>query len=293
MGTCHSVFVVNEPTAFTKNYQDLLLKLSAVPLHDKISNMLLMLLAIDSVDTQEADGLYNSDILTEALRRYETIWLPLLARAHTERKNTHLLLPPIDVLFVSYLHRLTPEAYHRDCLALFGYHIPFSNFKTDVDSGLCFPALPNWTLKMPSSSHKRQVRYSQKLWDAQVACNTAAAGAGTQGLTSAAACPGSPAAAATSKDIDRQQSPGATKCWTKAAGVGFVAVSKHAATVAAWQAAASADKVAVLQSLVDKEPYQPLYFKEFSRRLSAHVGGFTSRLSVNIIASGARQQDFT
>eukprot|EP00775_Hariotina_reticulata_P005102 gene5102-5342_t len=83
---------------------------------DQMDRLLTMLLAVDSVDTLEAEGLYDVTILHEALRRYETIWLPLLAESMLQG-TAHKLQPPIDVMFIQYVHRLAPKAYQRDLQA--------------------------------------------------------------------------------------------------------------------------------------------------------------------------------
>ncbi|GFH12369.1 uncharacterized protein HaLaN_08039 [Haematococcus lacustris] len=51
-----------------------------------------------------------------AVRRYETLWLPLLA-GHAA---TQELIPPLDVAWAWLCHRLAPAAYEADCLRLFG-----------------------------------------------------------------------------------------------------------------------------------------------------------------------------
>ena len=58
-------------------------------------------------------------MLTEALRRYEQLWLPLLAAAKAEGA-TATLVPPLDVAFVWHLHRLQPAAYAADTAAVAG-----------------------------------------------------------------------------------------------------------------------------------------------------------------------------
>jgi hypothetical protein len=64
-------------------------------------------------------GLCQGDVLTEALRRYEQLWLPLLAAAKVEGA-TATLVPPLDVAFVWHLHRLQPAAYAADTAAVAG-----------------------------------------------------------------------------------------------------------------------------------------------------------------------------
>lgn len=54
-------------------------------------------------------GLYAGDCLYEAIRRYESHWLPLLAKTPAEKRGK--LLPPLDVAYVWAVHRLNPGAY--------------------------------------------------------------------------------------------------------------------------------------------------------------------------------------
>ena len=51
--------------------------------------------------------------LSAALRRYETIWLPLLAKT-SQLPDSRTLVPPPDVAWVWIVHLLAPEHYHED-----------------------------------------------------------------------------------------------------------------------------------------------------------------------------------
>lgn len=85
-------------------------------------------------------------------RRYETIWLPILAKALVQGK-AHELLPPIDVLFISYLHRIAPQAYYKDT-SLIKSRALAARVK------LLMPTLPPWQLNMPAlwlRTHQEQV----------------------------------------------------------------------------------------------------------------------------------------
>ena len=64
-----------------------------------------------------AHGLSLSRPSSESLRRYETLWLPLVA-ASTD-SSTGPLIPPLDIAWVWHCHRLAPDAYERVCLARF------------------------------------------------------------------------------------------------------------------------------------------------------------------------------
>ena len=106
-------------------------------LEEVVKELLSVLLAVDNVDAIELQGLYDEHVCQEALRRYETIWLPLLERA-TGSSSASQLVPPIDVLWVSIAHRLAPAAYRTDCLARFGRVLHYSA----TPAGAAAPALP-------------------------------------------------------------------------------------------------------------------------------------------------------
>lgn len=60
--------------------------------------------------------LYEGLHVHNAVRRYETLWLPLAARVDPN----YLLSAPMDIEWVWYVHMLSPYAYNRDCLHRFG-----------------------------------------------------------------------------------------------------------------------------------------------------------------------------
>lgn len=65
-----------------------------------------------------AGGLCQGAYLKEALRRYEQLWLPLLASQRRAGGAWQQLVPPLDVAFIWHLHRLHPSAYETDCAAV-------------------------------------------------------------------------------------------------------------------------------------------------------------------------------
>jgi len=88
---------------------------------------------LHAADTLPLGGLCQGALLKEALRRYETLWLPLLAHcaaraalggggeggggAEGGERAWRALVPPLDVAFVWHLHRLRPSAYAKDVAA--------------------------------------------------------------------------------------------------------------------------------------------------------------------------------
>ena len=60
-----------------------------------------------------SDSLHQNHVIHNAVRRYETIWLPLLVR------NTEgFLEPPLDVHWAWHVHMLCPRKYAADCKGL-------------------------------------------------------------------------------------------------------------------------------------------------------------------------------
>ena len=62
-----------------------------------------------------SDGLHQPHVIRNAIRRYETIWLPLLA------ENPGVSLEaPLDVHWVWHVHMLCPKKYAADCESIIG-----------------------------------------------------------------------------------------------------------------------------------------------------------------------------
>lgn len=53
-------------------------------------------------------------VVENAVRRYETCWLPLVA-AHAATRARSVLAPPLDVAWVWLLHVLDPSSYAKVC----------------------------------------------------------------------------------------------------------------------------------------------------------------------------------
>ncbi|KAH7721125.1 Protein F32B5.7 [Aphelenchoides avenae] len=62
----------------------------------------------------EADSeLFGENALRNAVRRYETCWLPMQAMEPDSN-----VIPPLDVYLVWHAHMLRPHAYQKDCLVI-------------------------------------------------------------------------------------------------------------------------------------------------------------------------------
>ncbi|WIA29814.1 hypothetical protein OEZ86_012287 [Tetradesmus obliquus] len=86
---------------------------------------------LHAVDTFPRGGLCQGGALKEALRRYERLWLPLIAAQagpgsatangqQQQQQGYSALVPPLDVAFLWHLHRLQPGLYVEDCCQLKG-----------------------------------------------------------------------------------------------------------------------------------------------------------------------------
>ena len=60
-------------------------------------------------------SLYSGPVLKNAVRRYEKLWLPLVAA--NPKKD---LIPPIDIHWVWHVHLLAPFFYEKDCIRVVG-----------------------------------------------------------------------------------------------------------------------------------------------------------------------------
>ena len=60
--------------------------------------------------------MYSGPYAIEAARRYEEVWLPMLADRTPEEFAR--MVPPLDVAFAWLVHRLNPVAYVKDLQAL-------------------------------------------------------------------------------------------------------------------------------------------------------------------------------
>ena len=76
-----------------------------------------------------SSSLHQIQVMENAVRRYETIWLPIVAQ------NRHMLLePPLDVHWAWHVHMLCPQKYVEDCLQLVGC-VPDHRFDADIVGG--------------------------------------------------------------------------------------------------------------------------------------------------------------
>ncbi len=83
------------------------------PSFDLIPIVRRQLVFLKQVD--EHPNLYDGNLVSEAIYRYERYWLPLVAK-----KPNKKLLPPLDIRWIWHVHMLSPYAYNQDCLNVCG-----------------------------------------------------------------------------------------------------------------------------------------------------------------------------
>lgn len=59
-------------------------------------------------------GLFSGPVLKNAIRRYEHLWLPLIAHQQRIHERTNLAAP-LDIAWVWHVHMLAPHYYEKDC----------------------------------------------------------------------------------------------------------------------------------------------------------------------------------
>lgn len=63
----------------------------------------------------DMEKLYRGQFLANAVRRYENLWLPMIASVGEDSSQ---MAAPLDIEWVWYLHMLSPHAYENDCQRL-------------------------------------------------------------------------------------------------------------------------------------------------------------------------------
>jgi hypothetical protein len=104
-------------------------------------------------------GLYEGNLLDEAIRRYECVWLPFIAR----NGGNASCIPPLDVAYIWHVHRLDPN-YSAFCKQAFGHTLvpahPF-RFSRTKDKGGDLSSWSNW---------KEKERFYPPKYDANYDC---------------------------------------------------------------------------------------------------------------------------
>jgi len=104
-------------------------------------------------------------------RRYETIWLPMLAKA-SQDGTAHKLQPPIDIMFVQYVHRLSPAAYWRDWQAALAATRSSTAPTTNHLSSSLNSSLDSSAAKGPSAAGSSFASSASSNWDINTRCSS-------------------------------------------------------------------------------------------------------------------------
>ncbi len=144
-----------------------------IPSLDLIPIVRRQLVFLKQVD--EHPNLYDGNLVSEAIYRYEKYWLPLVATYQNKK-----LLPPLDVRWIWHVHMLSPYAYHRDCMIVCGkpidndvcssgreerdakteaknnWHIMHGNVDFDLELD------EDWTVKQPQVLKHSKIEYDLK-----------------------------------------------------------------------------------------------------------------------------------
>ncbi|XVF41835.1 hypothetical protein PTKIN_Ptkin01aG0312600 [Pterospermum kingtungense] len=67
----------------------------------------------------ECQCLHERAVIIEAIRRYDEVWMPLIADLTVEGSTPPLVLPPFDVEWVWFCHTLNPVGYNKYCESRF------------------------------------------------------------------------------------------------------------------------------------------------------------------------------
>jgi hypothetical protein len=116
-------------------------------------------------------GLYHGPYAFEAARRYEQIWLPLLALSKA-KGNTRELIPPLDIAFAWLIHRLHPVKYAQDCKDLLGAELEETGFNrfnfADEDALYHAEGHRLWGLHYTSVWNSEDLLLTKRLFDTVV-----------------------------------------------------------------------------------------------------------------------------
>lgn len=107
-----------------------------------------------SVFLHPASPLQDGPVLREAVRRYTTLWLPLVKETETVLAPGEELAPPLDVAWLWHVHRLSPLGYHADCMSKVGkpLHAPAGTnpFAFTADEAETSPTRATWESLYPN-----------------------------------------------------------------------------------------------------------------------------------------------
>lgn len=121
-------------------------------------------------------GLYDGIYAQLAIQRYMQIWLPLLCA--TPMPERAALVPPLDVAFVWLAHRLAPQSYTDDCIAVCEERgcwdpAPLQAFRFSSHTGSSSVAGTRVTAALWASHQQHQVQVRQATLASSADCTPA------------------------------------------------------------------------------------------------------------------------
>ncbi|PWA79612.1 hypothetical protein CTI12_AA203980 [Artemisia annua] len=66
-------------------------------------------------DVADSHWLHHTPALSEAIRRYDEIWMPMMSDLTSESSKPPMILPPLDIEWVWFCHTLNPVSYKEYC----------------------------------------------------------------------------------------------------------------------------------------------------------------------------------
>ncbi|KAL2941098.1 Glycine-rich domain-containing protein 1 [Bienertia sinuspersici] len=107
----------------------------------------------------DSDWLHHPSTLSEAIRRYEELWMPLISDLMVElNQRPPMILPPFDVEWVWYCHTLNPVHYRQYCETRFSKVIGrvaiFDEQNEEYAVNICREI---WAKKYPNEAFENEV----------------------------------------------------------------------------------------------------------------------------------------
>lgn len=101
----------------------------------------------------------NGSTKRESLRRYQTLWLPLVYDQQQEKKEQQLLIPPPDVAWLWHCHRLAPKDYTEYIRKTFfvsssGGGASYSTTSSEIKVDTMLEANPPFTFQFPPNKEE-------------------------------------------------------------------------------------------------------------------------------------------
>ncbi|KAK6911609.1 Glycine-rich domain-containing protein-like [Dillenia turbinata] len=108
-------------------------------------------------DVADSHWLHWEPTLTEAVRRYEELWMPLISDLTVVGSKPPMVLPPFHVQWVWYCHTLDPVGYRQYCESRFSKIVGKSAIFDEENEEYALTRCKEiWTRKYPSESFENE-----------------------------------------------------------------------------------------------------------------------------------------